>query len=91
MVFQERSLVPELSIVDNIFLNSELRRGGLVDSRAERRQCQQIFEQLGVGIPLTELVGRLGIADQQMIEIAKAMRLAGSVSGSRVTPRRSIS
>jgi len=79
MVFQERSLVPDLSIVDNIFLNGEIRRAGLIDGRAEVRETQQIFERLGVQIPPTALVGRLGVADQQMVEIAKALRLATSV------------
>ena len=79
MVFQERSLVPQLSVVDNIFLNGELSRRGLIDGPAEIAECRRIFEQLGVRIPPTAPVGELGIADQQMVEIAKAVRLASSV------------
>ncbi|MRX37579.1 sugar ABC transporter ATP-binding protein [Aminobacter sp. MDW-2] len=79
MVFQERSLVPELSTVDNLFLNSELRRLGIVDRRKELREAHQIFDHLGVDIPLSAKVGTLGIADQQMVEIAKAVRLASTV------------
>lgn len=79
MVFQERSLVPDLSIVDNIFLGDEIRRAGLVDKRAEVRETRRIFEQLAVELSPTALVAQLGIADQQMVEIAKALRLATCV------------
>src|SRR5690606_29773825 len=43
MVFQERSLAPDLSVIDNIFLNSEQRRFGLVDTAAERREVMRLF------------------------------------------------
>ena len=79
MVFQERSLVPDLSTVDNIFLNGETKRAGLVNARAELREARALFERLGVRISPTVPVGQLGIADQQMVEIAKALRLASSV------------
>ena len=79
MVFQERSLIPELSTVDNIFLNGEVKRAGLIDTRAELRESRRIFAQLGVQISPTVPVGELGIADQQMVEIAKALRLASAV------------
>ncbi len=79
MVFQERSLVPDLSTVDNIFLNGETKRAGLVNARAELREARALFERLGVRISATAPVVQLGIADQQMVEIAKALRLASSV------------
>jgi ribose transport system ATP-binding protein len=79
MVFQERSLLPELPVVDNIFLNDELKRGGLIDRRAEVREARGIFDQLGVSISPTALVRHLGVGDQQMVEIAKALRVARSV------------
>ena len=78
MVFQERSLVPDLSTVDNIFLNSETKRAGLIDTRSQLRESPN-FERLGVQIYPTALISQLGIADQQMVEIAKALRLASSV------------
>jgi ribose transport system ATP-binding protein len=79
MVFQERSLIPDLSTVDNIFLNCETRRVGLIDARAERHEARRIFEWLGVQVSSTMVVSQLSIADQQMVEIAKALRLASSV------------
>ncbi|WP_426231668.1 sugar ABC transporter ATP-binding protein [Pararhizobium sp. DWP3-4] len=79
MVFQERSLIPDLTVADNIFLNGERRRFGLVDQSAQHREIRRIFEKLGVQISPNAIAGELGIADQQMVEIAKAVRLAGSV------------
>jgi ribose transport system ATP-binding protein len=79
MVFQERSLVPELSTVDNLFLNGEIKWVAMVDARAEASESRRIFDQLGVRIPPNAVLGRLGIADQQMVEIAKALRLASAV------------
>ena len=79
MVFQERSLVPELSTVDNIFLNGETKRAGLINARAQLREARALFERLGVQISPTVPIGQLGIADQQMVEIAKALRLASSI------------
>ena len=79
MVFQERSLVPDLSTVDNIFLNGETKRAGLVNARAQLREARALFERLGVQISPTVPIGQLGIADQQMVEIAKALRLASSI------------
>lgn len=79
MVFQERSLLPDLSVVDNIFLNDEIGHAGLISKRAEVRRATRIFDQLGVWISPGALVRQLGVGDQQMVEIAKALRLARSV------------
>jgi ribose transport system ATP-binding protein len=79
MVFQERSLIPDLSTIDNIFLNGEIEQGGLIQQRAQLRETRRIFERLGVHISPSVRVGQLSIADQQMVEIAKALRLASAV------------
>jgi ribose transport system ATP-binding protein len=79
VVFQERSLIPQLSTVDNIFLNGEIRRAGLIDNGRQRRETERIFARLGVSISTNVPCSQLGIADQQMVEIAKAVRLASSV------------
>jgi ribose transport system ATP-binding protein len=77
MVLQELSLIPTLSVVDNIFLNAE-RTGplGTIAGRAERREARSLLEELGItGVSTSALVGELSIAQQQMVEIAKAFRL----------------
>jgi ribose transport system ATP-binding protein len=79
MVFQERSLLPDLSVADNIFLNDEIRRSGVINKRAEVREATRIFDQLGVRVPPATLVRQLSVGDQQMVEIAKALRVATRV------------
>lgn len=79
MVFQERSLLPDLSVADNIFLRDEITRAGLINKRAEVRETRRIFGRLGVRISPRARVRQLSVGDQQMVEIAKALRLATSV------------
>jgi ribose transport system ATP-binding protein len=74
MIFQEFSLVPTLTVAQNIYHTREPRtRGGLLDDRALERKASALLAELGVGIdPRTE-VGRLGAASMQLVEIAKAL------------------
>jgi ribose transport system ATP-binding protein len=74
MIFQEFSLVPTLTVAQNIYLTREARtRGGLLDDRALERQASELLAELGVDIdPRTEVV-RLGAASMQLVEIAKAL------------------
>lgn len=74
MVFQEFSLIPTMTVAQNISLGRE-RRGllGLIDDRAADEEASRIFEELGVKLnPKTE-VGKLGTAYWQLVEIAKAL------------------
>ncbi|HET7292966.1 MAG TPA: sugar ABC transporter ATP-binding protein [Vicinamibacteria bacterium] len=74
IIYQELNLVPELSAAENIFLGWERRTGlGLVDRARQRREARELFEGLGVAIDPDAPVRRLGIAQQQMVEVAKAL------------------
>ncbi|MFV0333246.1 MAG: sugar ABC transporter ATP-binding protein [Tropicimonas sp.] len=76
IVFQEFSLIPHLSAVENIFLAREMTtRLGLLDRRAMRRRAKALLEELGVDVPLNAPISRLSVAEQQFIEIAKALSL----------------
>ena len=75
IVFQEFSLVPYLNAVENIFLGREPRRMGMLRGAAMKRQAAALFERLGVRIDLSAEVRRLSVAQQQFIEIAKALAL----------------
>ena len=79
MVFQERSILPDLSVCDNVFLNDERTRGVLIDRRRQIREAAEIFDDLGVNIAPGARAAGLGVGDQQMVDIAKALRLARSV------------
>ena len=75
VIFQEFTLVPHLSVAQNIFLGREAkgRWTGLLDQASMRSQAQQILDELDMAIdPDAELVS-LGVAQQQMVEIAKAL------------------
>lgn len=72
-VFQELSLVPSLNVAQNIFLNDEIRRYGLTDSKRMERQALQVTERLGLRLQPTTSVCDLSVAERQLVEIAKAV------------------
>ncbi len=73
VVHQELALFPGLSVAQNIFLGEEPKnRFGLIDHARLRSNAAAILADLGTHIPVDKLVGELAIADQQMVEIAKA-------------------
>ncbi len=74
MVFQEFSLVPSLTVAQNIFLASEpLGAGGLIDDRASERRAKEVFAEMEVNVDPRAQVSRLGTAYWQLTEIAKAL------------------
>ncbi len=76
IIFQEFSLIPYMNAIDNIFLNREIKnRWGLLDRRAMRRKAEAIFKRLTVDIDLDRPVEQLSVAQQQFVEIAKALSL----------------
>lgn len=73
-VHQELSLVPELSVAENLFLGQWPRRGGRVDYGHMRREAAAVLERLHLTIAPESLVEELPIAEQQLVEIARAVR-----------------
>jgi ribose transport system ATP-binding protein len=75
IIFQEFSLVPFLSIAENIFLGREFpgRLPGTVTRRRAERETRALLEMLGIAPDPTVPVERLGVAEQQLVEIAKAL------------------
>ncbi len=78
-VFQEFSLIPQLSVLENLLLGAEPRRAGFLDKRAANQQGRDILERLDFHLPLNTRVDKLTRAEQQMVEIAKAFRSDVSV------------
>jgi len=75
MIFQEFSLVPTLSVAQNIFLNREPRRAGglLIDDAELIRRAQVILSELGEHIDPNMPVAKLSVGMCQIVEIAKAL------------------
>jgi ribose transport system ATP-binding protein len=80
MIHQELNLVPELSISDNIFLGRELRTAvGTIDRQRMHARCRQLLADLGLTLDPRRLVRQCRIAEQQLIEVAKALSLDARV------------
>lgn len=73
VIYQEFNLVPGLTACENIFLGQELARAGFVRRTAERQGAAELFQRLGVEIDLDAPCRRLTTAQQQLVEIAKAL------------------
>ncbi len=80
IIYQEFNLIPHLTAAENIFLGREPRLApGIIDQRALRAAAGRILGELGVAIEPGAVVGRLSVAQQQMVEVAKALSLDARV------------
>jgi ribose transport system ATP-binding protein len=73
VVHQELALLPALTVAENLFLQRMPRRLGLVDRGGMRRRARELLGQVGLEVSPDTPVERLGIAQMQLIEIAKAL------------------
>ncbi|QYC44279.1 Ribose import ATP-binding protein RbsA [Nonomuraea coxensis DSM 45129] len=73
-VFQEFSLMPTMTVAENLVMGSEPGRFGFVDRRRIRRLAQERLDEFNFRIAPDRLVETLSRAEQQMVEIAKAFR-----------------
>jgi ribose transport system ATP-binding protein len=75
-IYQEFNLIPHLPIGENIFLGREpVRLPGLIDQRAIIQEAQSALSSLGLTLDPRRLVKDLRVAEQQMVEVAKALSL----------------
>lgn len=73
-VFQELSLVPDLSVCDNIFLSRPPMKYGLIDARTQQERATELLSLLGCGdIHPMDRVRDLPLSRRQVVEIAKAL------------------
>jgi simple sugar transport system ATP-binding protein len=74
VIYQDFSLFPNLTVAENLAINTELERGvRLVNWRAIRRIATEAMEKLGRDIDLRRTIGELSVADKQLVAIAKAL------------------
>jgi ribose transport system ATP-binding protein len=72
-VYQELSLLPNLSVAQNIVLGREPRRAGFLDTATMRKRARAALDRMGLDISVEALVGALSLAERQLVEIAKAL------------------
>ncbi|WP_422739790.1 sugar ABC transporter ATP-binding protein [Micromonospora sp. WMMD729] len=76
IIHQEFNLLPERTVAENVYLGHEPLRRGLVDRRAMLDRTRELLTSIGeTALPADARVGRLGVAQQQVVEIAKALAL----------------
>ena len=73
IIHQELTMIPELSITENIFMGNEIERKGLIDWTEEKRRTYEILKKVGLSINPDILIKHLGVGQQQLVEIAKAL------------------
>jgi ABC-type sugar transport system ATPase subunit len=79
-VYQEMTMLPELTVGENIFLSREPRtRWGLVDFERLYRDATALIERYGLKLSARDKVSRLGIAHRQQVEVARALSTASQV------------
>ena len=74
-IHQELNLVPTMSVAENIMLGRTPRRFGLVNHKHLKAQAQAALHLIGLDVDLDMPVGELGVAKQQLVEIAKALSM----------------
>jgi rhamnose transport system ATP-binding protein len=80
VIYQEPTLFPDLTVAENMFIGRQpLRSGRRIDSRAMRAEAAAIFARLGVPLDPARIARGLSIADQQLVEIGKALSLEARI------------
>ncbi|NIH11377.1 MAG: sugar ABC transporter ATP-binding protein [Serratia symbiotica] len=74
-IYQEFNLLPNMTVAENMFLGREPCRRLIVDSKAVNQKAQVILDYLQLNVAPTTTVARLSVAQQQMVEIARALTL----------------
>lgn len=79
VVYQEFTLVPYLTVAENIFLGSIPMRRGMIDHKAMNQQAVAYMEKLGLDLDPGQMVKYLSVAEQQFVEIVKAISQEASL------------
>ncbi|MCD8519304.1 MAG: sugar ABC transporter ATP-binding protein [Erysipelotrichaceae bacterium] len=73
IIHQELALIPELSVYENIFLGHEIKKGSMIDWNETIVQSMKYLQMVGLNVVPEEKVKNLGVGQQQLVEIAKAL------------------
>ncbi len=72
-IYQEFTLIPHLTVAENIYFGKEVAKGGFVDKKAMNASARALMDDMGITLDPAAYVCDLGIAYQQIVEIAKAV------------------
>jgi ribose transport system ATP-binding protein len=78
-IYQELNQVPQLSVTENIFLGTEIGRGIALNWGEMHRRARELLAKLHLDIDPRMQLGKLGVAQQQMVEVAKALHQNASL------------
>ena len=73
MIFQELSLIPTMTVAENIFLGEEVTKHGFRDTAYMNQRAEAVLKELGIDVEPDTVVGTLSVGVSQMVEIAKAV------------------
>lgn len=73
IIHQELTMIPELSIIENIFMGNEVVKHGLIDWEAARLRTVDLLRRVGLSVDPKTPIKHLGVGQQQLVEIAKAL------------------
>ncbi len=73
IIHQELTLVKNMSVVENIFLGNEISKNGITDDNQMYLKCKKLLQSVELNVDPNTKVGELGIGQQQLVEIAKAL------------------
>lgn len=79
IIYQEFNLIPDLTVCENIFLGRESTRVGFVNKAKEHEQARQLFKKIGINIDADSRCDDLTVAQQQTVEIAKALSVNAKI------------
>ena len=74
-IYQEFTLLPQMTIAENVFIGREPRRGPFIDWKRMASDTAEILAELGLNHKPMTLVRDLNVAEQQMVEIARALSI----------------
>lgn len=73
IIHQELTMIPELSVTENIFIGNEIVKSGLIDWDGQRKRVEELLASVGLHINPDTAIKHLGVGQQQLVEIAKAL------------------
>lgn len=74
LIYQELNVAPNLTVAENIFMGSEFTKGYLLDRERMNREAAEVLNSLGASFTPSDVLSSLSIAEQQQVEIARALK-----------------